>query len=229
MATNGHTRRRVAVRIRPTTTHDVSSIPTRFQRAVVHSSSHTTVTVENVPGNASAGGALTSPTPAASSPAKKSSFTFDQVHAPETTQYELYNGTAAPLVSRFVEGFNCTILAYGQTSSGKTYSMTGVDLDADPNDSTNGMGIIPRAVSSIFALADETKRERVGAWQWSIKASFIEIYNEDLIDLLVVDDSARRDVQIREDKEGNIIWGGLREIPVRSAADVMAYVLIAKL
>lgn len=102
--------------------------------------------------------------------------------------------------------------------------MTGVDLDADPTDPQNGMGIIPRAVSNIFARAAETKRERGSAWQWSIKASFIEIYNEDLIDLLAVDDTGggRREVQIREEKDGTIIWTGLREIPVRSAADVMA-------
>ncbi len=129
-------------------------------------------------------------------------------------------------MSRFVEGYNCTILAYGQTSSGKTYSMTGVDLDADPTDPTNGMGIVPRAISTIFAKANELRRERGSAWQWSLKASFIELYNEDLIDLLAVGDvnSMKQDVQIREDKDGTIIWGGLREIPVRSAQDVMAYV-----
>jgi Kinesin motor domain len=102
--------------------------------------------------------------------------------------------------------------------------MTGIDLDANPSDPTNGMGIIPRAVSTIFSNANDLKRTRGSTWHWSIKASFIEIYNEDLIDLLAVEEAggARRDVQIREDKDGNIIWGGLREIPVRSAADVMA-------
>lgn len=101
--------------------------------------------------------------------------------------------------------------------------MTGVDLQADPADPTNGMGIIPRAVSTIFTRASELKRERGSGWQWSIKVSFIELYNEDLIDLLAVDDgSGRREVQIREEKDGTIIWSGLREIPVRSAADVMA-------
>lgn len=101
--------------------------------------------------------------------------------------------------------------------------MTGVDLQADPTDPTNGMGIIPRAVSTIFSRASEIKRERGSTWQWSIKVSFIELYNEDLIDLLAVDDgTSRRDVQIREEKDGTIIWSGLREIPVRSAADVLA-------
>lgn len=103
--------------------------------------------------------------------------------------------------------------------------MTGIDLDGDPSDSTNGMGIIPRAVASIFNRASELKTERAGAWQYSIKGSFIELYNEDLIDLLVDDSGVRRDVQIREDKEGHIIWGGLREVNVKNAQEVMKSVI----
>lgn len=210
----------LAVRIRPTTAHDLSSIPARFQRVIIHASGPTTVAVDNAASSTTASASATSSTSNAN---KKQVFAFDQVHSPETSQYELFSTTAAPLITRFVEGFNCTILAYGQTSSGKTHSMTGVDLDADPTDPSNGMGIIPRAVSTIFSRANELKRERGNAWQWSIKASFIELYNEDLIDLLAVDDvSGRREVQIREEKDGTILWSGLREIPVRSAADVMA-------
>ena len=121
-------------------------------------------------------------------------------------------------------GIAC-ILAYGQTSSGKTYTMTGVDLDADPSDPTNGMGIIPRSVSTIFSRIREIKAEKQGAWSATVKASFVELYNEDLIDLLSSEDpSARREVQIREDKEGHIIWGGLKEVQVHSGAEVMEYV-----
>ena len=104
--------------------------------------------------------------------------------------------------------------------------MTGIDLDLDPSDPNNGMGIIPRAVSSIFSSARQFKEERGGAWNYNLKGSFIEIYNEDLIDLLALDDptGAKREVQIREDKEGHIIWGGLREVNVRNAHEVMGYV-----
>lgn len=211
---------RLAVRIRPTISHDLSSIPARFQRVIIHAPSPTTVAVDNVTSTSTTS---TSTPPSASSANKKQVFAFDQVHPPQTSQYELFSSTAAPLITRFVEGFNCTILAYGQTSSGKTYSMTGVDLDGDPADASSGMGIIPRSVSTIFARANELKKERGNAWQWSFKASFIELYNEDLIDLLAVDDvGSRREVQIREEKDGTILWSGLREIPVRSAADVMA-------
>lgn len=103
--------------------------------------------------------------------------------------------------------------------------MTGVDLDADPLDPTNSIGIIPRAVSAIFQRARAIKEERGSAWSCSIKGSFIEIYNEDLIDLLVDDGSgARREVQIREGKDGSIIWGGLREVQVKTAAEVMSLI-----
>ena len=100
--------------------------------------------------------------------------------------------------------------------------MTGIDLDADPTDPSNGMGIIPRAVASIFTQCRELKEERGNAWNYSLKGSFIEIYNEDLIDLLSMDDSgARTNVQIREDKQGHIIWEGLREVNVKNSSEVM--------
>lgn len=99
--------------------------------------------------------------------------------------------------------------------------MTGIDLDADPNDPTNGMGIIPRAVSTIFARCRELKQERGASWQYSLRGSFIELYNEDLIDLLNMEDGADKQVQIREDKQGHIIWEGLREVSVRGPNEVM--------
>ena len=101
--------------------------------------------------------------------------------------------------------------------------MTGIDLDADPADPENGMGIIPRAVATIFSRARELREERAGAWNFSLKGSFIEIYNEDLLDLLADEHSpsGRREVQIREDKHGTIIWDGLREIGVKNTPEVM--------
>jgi len=206
-----------ALRIRPPTQQDNTSIPARFQRPVIHAASSTSVEVEMTPSATAGPGA---PTAAG---AKKQYFTFDQVHGPSTTQHEMFTTTAEPLITRFVDGFNCTVLAYGQTSSGKTFTMTGMDLDADPTDPSNGMGIIPRAVSGIFARARQLKEEKGSAWTFGLKGSFIEIYNEDLIDLLAIDDGSggRREVQIREEK-GHIIWAGLREVNVKSSGEVMS-------
>jgi hypothetical protein len=211
-----------AVRIRPATTQDTHLIPQRFQRAVVYAGGNNQVQVEATTGPPTQG------TPVATAvPPKKQIFNFDQVHDPNATQHSIFTSTAQPLVTRFLEGFNCTVLAYGQTSSGKTYTMSGVDLDANPTDPNNGMGIIPRAVANIFTSAQQLRNDRAGAWKYEIKGSFIELYNEDLIDLLVDDASgARREVQIREDKDGHIIWGGLREVAVKSASEVMRYVFL---
>ncbi|KAG8884235.1 hypothetical protein FRB97_004740 [Tulasnella sp. 331] len=214
----------VAVRIRPANGHDALSIPTRFQRTVINASPPATVVVEPStipPSSTSSTGTQSS---AANNPlAKRQSFAFDQVHSQESTQHSIFTSTAAPLVSRFLQGFNCTILAYGQTSSGKTYTMTGVDLDSDPNDPANGMGIIPRAVATVFTGIQQLKNERANAWQCSLKGSYIEIYNEDLIDLLA-EEVGRREVQIREERDGTIIWSGLREVPVRNTLDVMTLI-----
>ncbi|KAJ7681788.1 hypothetical protein B0H17DRAFT_1161098 [Mycena rosella] len=212
----------VALRIRPPTSQDTSSIPARFQRSVIHATTSTSVSVDSSTGPAAGGPAPTASAVSAAAAGKKQVFSFDQVHGPPTTQHAMFTSTALPLISRFVEGFNCTILAYGQTSSGKTHTMTGIDLDADPSDPNNGMGIIPRAVSTIFSSAKQLREERGNTWTYQIKSSFIEIYNEDLIDLLV-DDTAggRREVQIREDKDGHIIWGGLRELHVKNPSEVM--------
>ncbi|KAF8901291.1 P-loop containing nucleoside triphosphate hydrolase protein [Mucidula mucida] len=123
----------VAVRIRPPTNQDNTNIPARFQRSVLHASSPTTLAVEATSGAPTNAGPASAAS-AAGAAGKKQVFTFDQVHGPPTTQHAMFTSTAQPLISRFVEGFNCTILAYGQTSSGKTHTMTGVDLDADPSD-----------------------------------------------------------------------------------------------
>jgi hypothetical protein len=205
------------VRIRPTTTQDTHSIPTRFQRAVIHALGSNAVSVDAVSASAAGAGGAMSPGPGVG---KKQTFAFDHVLPADSTQHDVFVATAQPLISRFLDGFNCTMLAYGQTSSGKTFTMTGIDLDADPNDAGNGMGIIPRSVATIFARAGQLRDERAGTWTCSLKGSFLELYNEDVIDLL--DESpVRREVQIREDKDGHILLGGLREVPVRSPAEVM--------
>ncbi len=207
------------------TPQDAINIPARFQRTVIHANSSTSVSIDvttSAPAAPGAGSTSAPSSPSQVANAKKQHFTFDQVHGQDSTQHDLFTGTTQPLISRFLEGFNCTILAYGQTSSGKTYTMTGIDFDADPFDPTNGIGIIPRAVSTIFQRTQTFKEERSSAWSYNVKGSFIEIYNEDLIDLLGDDGTgAKREVQIREGKDGSIIWGGLREVHVKNATEVM--------
>lgn len=140
---------------------------------------------------------------------------------PEEGQSAVYE-SASSLVESFLEGMNATILAYGQTSSGKSYTM-GTDRVGDEEDTTfmDRKGITPRAVEEVFDRMNESQRESNGALNFTAKVSYVEIYNEDLIDLLAGDLDVRPTVQIREDKQGNIIWSGLREVKVSSAAEVM--------
>ncbi|GAA5920854.1 hypothetical protein JCM1841_002353 [Sporobolomyces salmonicolor] len=207
---------KVVVRIRPNPGSEAQNVPQRFQRTVLQALSTTTLQAE------SGGPAAASPA-AAVAAAKhggaKSLFTYDRVIGPDEGQPAVYE-CASSLVDSFLEGMNATILAYGQTSSGKSYTM-GTDNAFSDSIGDERQGITPRAVAEIFDRMKEVQRESKGATSFTSKVSYIEIYNEDLIDLLAGDMDARPTVQIREDKQGNIIWSGLREVKVSTAADVM--------
>lgn len=214
-----------AVRIRPVTNADQGNIPSRWQRNVLHPLGANSLQIEQgaAPPPASGGAA------SANAPGKKQTFNFDRVLSPSDGQAQVYSSVAEPLIGRFLEGYNVTILAYGQTSSGKSYTMGTAVGDVDYESLVAGqtpdpqMGIIPRAVGQIFSQM-KSNMSKSGAVQYSAKASFIEIYNEDLIDLLADSDGDTRPlVQIREGKGGQIIWSGLREVKVQNVADVMNY------
>lgn len=72
-------------------------------------------------------------------------FKFDHVFGPDTTQKDVYKVAAKPIIDSVLEGFNGTILAYGQTSSGKTFTMQGPDVK-----DTETQGVIPRMVQTVF-------------------------------------------------------------------------------
>lgn len=151
---------------------------------------------------------------------------------PDDGQEQVYQKSVHPLVSRFLEGYNITVLAYGQTSSGKSYTMGTSVADVDLEGLVAGQqpdpqtGIIPRAVAQIFSEMKQMQAHNGNSVQLSAKASFIEIYNEELIDLLAADEGDSRPlVQIREDKSGHIFWAGLREVRVQNVAEVMNHLL----
>ncbi|KAF9139383.1 hypothetical protein BGX30_008019 [Mortierella sp. GBA39] len=127
------------------------------------------------------------------------------------------------MVDKFMEGYNVTIMAYGQTSSGKTYTMGTGAPSAEDRGSTSE-GIIPRAMSQLFYEARRPPPVypgfKVPALKTTFRVSFVEIYNEDLIDLLVKGDF-RPPVSIREDAKGHIYWTGVQEIVVSSVEEVI--------
>jgi hypothetical protein len=100
----------------------------------------------------------------------KRSFTFDAVIGSKTSQADVYKVTAKQILNKVLAGFNGTVMAYGQTGSGKTYTMQGVH---------DSPGIIPRICASIFLSVKEDKNV-----DFDITCSYVEIYNENLHDLL---------------------------------------------
>ena len=106
---------------------------------------------------------------------KAKHFQMDYVFPPDCTQETVFNYSGLPLVDQVMAGYNCTLFAYGQTGSGKTYSMEGII-----GDPTNE-GLIPRMVRTLFTriLSDESTE-----FEYTLRVSFVEIYNEKLRDLL---------------------------------------------
>ncbi|KAH0930436.1 hypothetical protein HID58_016163 [Brassica napus] len=147
-------------------------------------------------------------------------FTFDKVFGPKAQQRSIYDQAIAPIVHEVLEGFSCTVFAYGQTGTGKTYTMEGGmrDLPAEA-------GVIPRAVRHIFETLESQKAD------YSMKVTFLELYNEEVTDLLAQEDSSSRSssddkqkkpVSLMEDGKGCVVLRGLEEEVVYSANDIYA-------
>ena len=136
-------------------------------------------------------------------------FTFDGVFAPEEEQENIFNVVAKPLINGALEGINGTLFCYGQTSSGKTYTMEGIHND------TKLMGVIPRMMQYIFILIEKANSEI----EYSVKCQYYQIYNEKIQDLL---DIRKKDLAIREDKNKGIWVEDCTEAYVSSQEEMYA-------
>ncbi|XP_051006487.1 chromosome-associated kinesin KIF4A-like [Acomys russatus] len=143
------------------------------------------------------------------------SFTFDFVFDPSTEQEEVFNTAVAPLIKDVFKGYNATVLAYGQTGSGKTYSMGGSYSADEDNEPT--IGVIPRVVQLLFKEMDE-KRDS----EFTLSVSYLEIYNEEILDLLCSPCEKAAQIHIREDPRAGIKIVGLTEKTVSVASDVIS-------
>ncbi|KAI8640478.1 hypothetical protein BD408DRAFT_445151 [Parasitella parasitica] len=200
-------------------------------------------------------------------------FTFDHVFGTTSTQEEIFTALGDSLIRKFIEGYNITILAYGQTSSGKTYTM-GTAANSNGINSFDE-GIVPRSMALLFDLLNSNnlssrsispttsissstsastksgsrlrpKSKVVNRSshvphahhsnhsnnsnhsqhnsKFTVKVSFIEIYNEDLHDLLnTAPIEELPPITIREDTKGRIYWTGVKEVLVNSTDDVLYY------
>ncbi|XP_062857469.1 kinesin-like protein KIF25 [Trichomycterus rosablanca] len=117
------------------------------------------------------------------SPVVNKLFEFERVHGPEDTQDAVFE-EVRPLLTSLLDGYNVCIMAYGQTGSGKTYTMIGSQQENPTQpDHKSQEGIIPRAANELFKLISEKPAET-----YTVEVSVVEVYNNELIDLLAKDE-----------------------------------------
>jgi hypothetical protein len=139
---------------------------------------------------------------------EEKAFQFDYVYAPGTSQRQIYDEVAFPLVESVFEGFNGTIFAYGQTGCGKTFTMMGVWENPELR------GVIPNAFSHIFGYISNEG----GAKKFLVRCSFIEIYNEEIRDLLGSD--CTKKMEVREDPKTGIFVKDLKMLQVKNTQEI---------
>ncbi|XP_013384616.1 kinesin-like protein KIF3A isoform X3 [Lingula anatina] len=135
-------------------------------------------------------------------------FTFDTVFGMESKQVDVYNQAARPIVDSVLEGYNGTIFAYGQTGTGKTFTMEGVRTVPELR------GIIPNSFAHIFGHMAKAE----GDTRFLVCVSYLEIYNEEVRDLLGKDQSVRLEVKERPDI--GVYVKDLLRVPVHNADEM---------
>lgn len=143
----------------------------------------------------------------------RSCFHFDDVLTSFSNQSEVFSATLEPLVGEVLAGYEATAFAYGQTGTGKTYTMEG-NLDSD-----EGRGLVPRAAAAVIgalALGDYS--------DYSVTVSYLEIYNEELSDLLAPNHLQQK-LDLKDVGSGKgVCCIGLSEVAVSSVSDILSLV-----
>ena len=137
-------------------------------------------------------------------------FTYDKIYPIETTQKTIFEQVAKPLILSAFEGINGTLFCYGQTASGKTYTMEGISSDNDL------CGIIPRMMNLVFEIINSGSSDI----EFSVKCQYYQIYNEKIQDLI---DTTKTDLAIREDKNKGIWVGECTEKYVESEQEMIDF------
>ena len=154
---------------------------------------------------------------------------FDKVFSPAADQAMIYDDVVTPILDevrlhyasrreipdttwQMLQGYNCTIFAYGQTGTGKTYTMSG-DMSDTLGLLSDSAGIIPRVLHSLFGKLEADEAES------SVKCSFIELYNEELRDLLSHDDHTKLKIFEDGQKKGHsaTLVQGMEESHIKNA------------
>lgn len=138
---------------------------------------------------------------------KNQNYFFDYAFDENSEQFDIYNKTAKYLIPSVMEGYNATILAYGATGCGKTFTMVGCD---------GNEGIMVRSLAELFILKE--KMEANGN-EVKIFMTYVEVYNETILDLMV-DKSESNPLELYEDSRKNIIINGVTEKYVNNSNEV---------
>ena len=145
-------------------------------------------------------------------------FRFDRVFGPHASQRDVFD-EIAQLVQSALDGYRVCIFAYGQTGSGKTFTMEGAPADPAL------LGMIPRAVQQVFDTASALAHDR--AWQFAFEASYLEIYNEAIRDLLGPgDDTAKHEIRHLPNSSRTTVTD-LTVVPVSTPEAVLAFLSTA--
>ena len=157
--------------------------------------------------------AVRNPESDAREPAKP--FTFDQVYDWNSKQEDLFRTCALPIVDSVLTGYNGTVFAYGQTGTGKSHTMEG---QWEPPELR---GIIPRSFLRIFEKIDQTHDQN-----FLVRASYPEIYNEEVRDLLSKDPKNKLD--LKEDADRGVYVKDLTSYVVKSVSEMENVLLAGK-
>uniref|UniRef100_A0A8C6XJE2 Kinesin-like protein n=1 Tax=Naja naja TaxID=35670 RepID=A0A8C6XJE2_NAJNA len=139
-------------------------------------------------------------------------YKFDAFYGEATTQQDVYMGSVQPLLHHLLKGQNASILAYGPTGAGKTHTMLG---------NPDHPGVIPRAVRDVLQMTRDASEDKC---KYSVSMSYLEIYQEKVLDLL---QPSLRDLPIREDRNHNILVPDLTQKEITNFADFESHFLPA--
>jgi len=155
-------------------------------------------------------------------------FTFDATYGEEDGQVDMFRRSIVPLVDSCLEGYNATCLAYGQTGSGKTHTILGQTDQSDhtvpPEEDKSEAGVIPRALRSLFRTLTKRKEQSTDQkkFEFNVKVQFLEIYGEDIRDLLQPNPNDAPKLSIRDGtakREPQVV--NIKSVVVESAEEAL--------
>jgi kinesin family protein C1 len=154
-------------------------------------------------------------------------FNFNRVFSSDATQITIFD-EVSQFVQSALDGYHVCLFSYGQTGSGKSYTMMGPSREADPSCNPSLKGIIPRSVDQMFRVVAESREL---GFEYTIEVTYVEIYNENIRDLLGLDQKAEISGAIKHDiihRGGDVMVTNLRRVLVKDSDRVQELIAQAE-